>query len=58
METVNWMYLLDPDGMLKLLELVNISSIQFSCNAKHIMKNTQKGMMHTLTPAGHLKITQ
>lgn len=22
METVNWMYLLDPEGMLKILELV------------------------------------
>lgn len=34
METVNWMYLLDPEGMLKILELV--------------CKNIDRGMLNSM----------
>ncbi|KAJ7365028.1 hypothetical protein OS493_007669 [Desmophyllum pertusum] len=34
METVNWMYLLDPEGMLKLLELALLSAV-IACAAQY-----------------------
>ena len=45
METVNWMYLLDPEGMLKILELVckNIhrGNVKFNADPSNLIASQQ-----------------
>lgn len=52
METVNWMYLLDPEGMLKFLELVckNIhrGNVKFNADPSNLIASQQYDFLFLL----------